>query len=71
MAILRVKEIREMTQEQRQRKLMELELALLKHKTELKKGGATVSRKLREIRRTIARIKTIMREEELKKKSKK
>lgn len=64
MAILRVKEIRSMSREERDRKLAELYAELMRMKTMIKAGG-TVEKpsRIREIRRTIARILTINNEE--------
>ena len=66
MAILKKKEIRDMSEERRQKKLNELQTELLRMNT-LVAGGGTIESpgKIKELRRTIARIKTINREEEL------
>ncbi|MCX8204070.1 MAG: 50S ribosomal protein L29 [Candidatus Nezhaarchaeota archaeon] len=67
MAILRVKELRKMSPEERSKKLNELYAELRKLKAKAAAGGALESPgRLREIKRTIARILTIQREEELK-----
>ncbi|MHA1238727.1 MAG: 50S ribosomal protein L29 [Candidatus Odinarchaeia archaeon] len=67
MAILRVKEIREMSNEERLKKLSELRAELAQQRVMVASGGAVENPgKIRAIKRTIARILTIMREEELK-----
>ncbi len=66
MAILRVKEIRKMRPEERLEKLNELYAELRRLRAKVASGGALENPgRLREIRRTIARILTIQREEEL------
>ncbi|RLF11008.1 MAG: 50S ribosomal protein L29 [Thermoprotei archaeon] len=68
MAILRVSEVRKMKPEERVEKLNELYAELRKLRAKVASGGALENPgKLRELRRTIARILTIQREEELKK----
>ncbi|MDY6780462.1 MAG: 50S ribosomal protein L29 [Halobacteria archaeon] len=65
MAILRADEIREMTQEEVQEELEDLEDELLREKSVLAAGGAPENPgRIREIKRTIARIKTIQTEME-------
>lgn len=60
MPILRTKEIREMTQENRQKRLDEMQTELMRLKTMVKAGGAIENpSRVREIRKTIARILTI------------
>jgi len=67
-AILRVSEVRKMKPEERVEKLNELYAELRKLRAKVASGGALENPgKLRELRRTIARILTIQREEELKK----
>ncbi|MEM4699793.1 MAG: 50S ribosomal protein L29 [Candidatus Nezhaarchaeales archaeon] len=67
MAILRVKELRKMSPEERARKLDELYAELRRLRAKSAAGGALENPgRLREIRKTIARILTIQREEELK-----
>ena len=67
MAILRPDEIRNMRREERLKKLKELKLELFKLKARLySTGGLENPAKIREVRRAIARILTIEREEELK-----
>ncbi|RLF15466.1 MAG: 50S ribosomal protein L29 [Thermoprotei archaeon] len=66
MAILRVKEIRKMRPEERLEKLNELYAELRRLRAKVASGGALENPgRLKEIRRTIARILTIQREEEL------
>lgn len=67
MAILRVKEIRKMSPEERTKKLNELYAELRRLRARAASGGALENPgRLREIRKAIARILTIQREEELK-----
>ena len=64
MAILRVKEIRQMSSEERKKRLSEFKAELVRLKTMIKAGGSIDNpMRIRELRRTIARIKTIEREE--------
>lgn len=64
MVILRASELRDMTPREREQELGELETELLNTKAELAAGGALENPgRVRELRRTIARIKTIQREE--------
>lgn len=64
MAILHVVEIRDMTPAERQAELENLETELLNAKSVLAAGGAPENPgKIGELGRTIARIKTIQREE--------
>ncbi len=64
MAILRVKEIRQMSSEERKKRLSEFKAELVRLKTMIKAGGSIENpMRIRELRRTIARIKTIEREE--------
>lgn len=56
MAILRPKEIRGMNQSDREKKLKELKLELVKSSGRATQGG---SLKIKEIKRTIARLLTI------------
>jgi large subunit ribosomal protein L29 len=64
MAILRSEEIRDMTERERQEELDELETELLNAKAVKAAGGAPENPgRIKELRRTIARIKTIQREE--------
>jgi large subunit ribosomal protein L29 len=64
MAILRAKEIREMSDDQRKKQLKDLRNELLKERAITATGGAPENPgRIRELRRTIARILTIMKEE--------
>ncbi|MEM3458580.1 MAG: 50S ribosomal protein L29 [Candidatus Bathyarchaeia archaeon] len=66
MPILRVKEIRDMSSEQRMEKLDELKTELVRLKTMVKAGGTIENpARIRELRRTIARILTIENEQKL------
>lgn len=60
MAILRKKEIREMSSEDRGKKIIELQTELVRLKTMGKAGGSIDNpSRIRELRKTIARILTI------------
>jgi len=60
MPILRVKEIRDMSPEDRKKRLHELQTELVRLKTMIKAGGAIENpARVRELRKTIARILTI------------
>jgi large subunit ribosomal protein L29 len=64
MAILHVEELRDMTPAERQQELEELETELLNARAVQATGGAPENPgRIGELRRTIARIKTIQREE--------
>ncbi|MDF9744302.1 50S ribosomal protein L29 [Natrinema salsiterrestre] len=64
MAILHVEEIRDMTPAEREEELEELETELLNAKSVLAAGGAPENPgRIGELGRTVARIKTIQREE--------
>lgn len=64
MPILRVKEIREMSPEERAKKLNEFRTELLRLKTMIKAGGAVENpARIRELRKAIARILTIENEQ--------
>jgi large subunit ribosomal protein L29 len=64
MAILHVDEIRDMTPAERAAELEQLETELLNEKAVLAAGGAPEDPgRIGELRRTIARVKTIQREE--------
>lgn len=58
-------DIRKMSREDRVSKLNELRLELIKLKMQSRVGTLTDTAKIRNIKRDIARILTIMREEEL------
>lgn len=63
MAIHRPQEIREMSAEERRERLEELETELIRERGVAAAGGAPENPgRLREIKRTIARIKTVQRE---------
>lgn len=63
MPILRMQEIRDMTLEEREKKIVELTTELTKMKTMIKAGGAVENPgRARVIRRTIARIMTVANE---------
>jgi len=67
MPALTAEEIRKMSQEERAKKIVELRAELMKLKTDIKaKGKVENPSALRELRRSIARLLTIEREEELK-----
>ncbi len=60
MPILRVKDIRAMSSDERKKNIVELRNELVRLKTMVKAGGALENpARIREIRRTIARILTI------------
>ena len=64
MAILRMREIREMKPDERRRKLEELRTELSRLRAMVRAGGSIQNPgRIRELRRTIARILTVMREE--------
>ena len=64
MAILRSEEIRKMNQDERQEELDKVNMELIRERAIASAGGAPESPgKMREIRRTIARIKTIQAEQ--------
>ncbi|MDY6776921.1 MAG: 50S ribosomal protein L29 [Candidatus Nanohaloarchaea archaeon] len=65
MAILRTEEIRDMADEELEEKLEDLNLELSKEKGQIEVGGFPEDPgRIKEIRRTIARIKTVMGEKE-------
>ena len=64
MAILHVEEVRDMTPAEREAELEDLETELLNAKAVLAAGGAPENPgEIGELKRTIARIKTVQREE--------
>ena len=64
MPILRIKQIREMSPEERRKKLNELRAELMRIKTMIKAGGSIENTsRIRELRKAIARILTIENEE--------
>jgi len=67
MPILRVKDIRDMSTEDRMEKLDEFKTELLRLKTMVRAGGTVENpARIRELRKTIARILTIENEQKLK-----
>lgn len=67
MPILRMREIRAMSSEERIKRIVELRMELMRLRATVKAGGAVENyARIRELRRTIARILTVQREEELK-----
>jgi len=72
MPIIRLKDIREMSSEDREKKVMELRTELLRLKTMVKAGGAVDNpARIRELRKAIARILTVENEEGRKEEEKK
>lgn len=68
MAVLKVKQIREMKEEELEKKLSELRLELLKELGNVRMGRPIKNPgKIKELRRAIARILTVKREKEGKK----
>lgn len=66
MAIMRLKEITEMSSEDRTQKLVDLRAELTRIKTMVKAGGAVDNpAKIRELRKTIAQILTVENENKL------
>lgn len=66
MTILRVKDIRAMSSIERKRKLLEFRNELMKMVATVKSGGAVENPgRIRELRRAIARILTVEREEQI------
>ncbi len=64
MAIVKAKEVRAMTDDKRQKQLVDLKNELLKERAITSTGGAPENPgRIRELRRTIARILTIQKEE--------
>ncbi len=67
MPILRVKEIRGMSSEERMKRLGEFKTELLRLKTMIEAGGTIENpARIKELRKTIARILTIDKEEAIK-----
>jgi len=63
MPMKRMREIREISDEERLKRLSELRTELVRMKTMVKAGGAIENpSRIRELRKTIARIKTVMNE---------
>ncbi len=67
MPILRMSEIRNMSREDKIKRLTELRTELIRLRVMAKRGMLDDPGRLREIRKAIARILTVLREEELKK----
>lgn len=66
MPIMRLREIRSMAPDERDKKLTELRTELLKLRATVKAGGAVENpARIREIRKVIARLLTIQRESQL------
>ena len=66
MPILRLKDIRGMSAEDRDKKVSELRAELARLKTMVRAGGAVENpARIRELRKTIAKILTIQKEDEL------
>jgi large subunit ribosomal protein L29 len=66
MPLIRVKEIREMSPEERNKKLTEFKTELVRLKTMVKAGGTVENpARIKELRRAIARILTVEREQKL------
>ena len=64
MPILRMKEIRSMNPEERKKRLIELKAELTRLRTMVKAGGSIENpMRIRELRKTIARILTVQNEE--------
>lgn len=64
MAIVKAKEVRAMADDKRQKQLVDLKNELLKERAITSTGGAPENPgRIRELRRTIARILTIQKEE--------
>lgn len=65
MPILRLKDIRAMSSEDRRKKITELRTELMRLKTMIKAGGSVENpARIRELRKTIARILTIENEQQ-------
>lgn len=66
MPVLRMREIREMTQEERAQRLDEMRTELSKLKTMISAGGSIENPgRVKALKKTIARLMTVMRGEEL------
>jgi len=63
--VVKASDIRRMTPEERLRKLNELRVELVKLRMQARVGTLTDTARIRNIRRDIARILTVIREEEL------
>ncbi|MEM3783613.1 MAG: 50S ribosomal protein L29 [Candidatus Bathyarchaeia archaeon] len=72
MPLIRVKEIREMSPEERNKKLTEFKTELVRLKTMVKAGGTVENpARIKELRRAIARILTVERAQKLETKASK
>jgi large subunit ribosomal protein L29 len=64
MPILRIKDVRDMSSEERKEKIVELRTELARLRTMVKAGGSVDNpSRIRELRKTIARVLTIETEE--------
>lgn len=59
---MKAEDIRKMTREERLKQLRTLKIKLITLKTRLKRGGVSNTSELRNVRRDIARILTVMKE---------
>ncbi len=59
---MRAEEIRKLSPEERLKKLRALKIKLITLKTRLKRGGVTNTSEIRNVKKDIARILTVMRE---------
>lgn len=69
MALLRASDVRKMSKEERLKKLEELRAELTRLRLMVKRGTIEDTSKIREVRKAIARILTIEKEEEIKSRS--
>jgi large subunit ribosomal protein L29 len=64
MPTTKIREIRDMSYEERERRLSELRIELVRMRTMVKAGGAVENpSRIRELKKTVARILTVMNEE--------
>jgi large subunit ribosomal protein L29 len=64
MPTMKMREIRDMSKEERVRRLSELRTELVRMRTMVKAGGAVENpSRIRELKKTVARILTVMNEE--------
>jgi len=59
---MKIREIRQMSPEERAKKLKALKIKLITLRTRLKRGGITNTSEIRNVKKDIARILTVMRE---------
>jgi len=59
---MKTREIRQMSPEERAKKLRALKIKLITLRTRLKRGGITNTSEIRNVKKDIARILTVMRE---------